>query len=69
MYKLGFKTKTQLQQLAEGKNRISTIQKRKTQKTRKTPKETKEKSKTPSETGQQKLEIEEKQTCTTLDLF
>ena len=37
----GFKTKTQLQQLAEGKNRISTIQKRKTQKTRKTSKKPK----------------------------
>ena len=64
----GFKTKTQLQQLAEGKIEFQPPKKKNT-KNKKNPKETKEKSKTPSETGQQELEIEEKQTCTTLDLF
>ena len=64
----GFKTKTQLQQLAEGKIEFQPPKKKNT-KNKKNLKETKEKSKTPSETGQQKLEIEEKQTCTTLDLF
>ena len=63
-----FKTKTQLQQLAEGKIEFQPPKKKNT-KNKKNPKETKEKSKTPSETGQQELEIEEKQTCTTLDLF
>ena len=53
----GFKTKTQLQQLAEGKIEFHP-QKRKTKKTRKKTKETKEKSKSPSEIGQQELEIE-----------
>ena len=64
----GFKTKTQLQQLAEGKIEFQSPKKKNT-KNKKNPKETKEKFKTPSETGQQELEIEEKQTCTTLDLF
>ena len=38
-------------------------------KNNKNTKETKQKSKTPSKMGQQELEIEEKQTPTTLDFF
>ena len=64
----GFKTKTQLQQLAEGKIEFQPPKKKNT-KNNKNTKETKQKSKTPSKTGQQELKIEEKQTNTTLDSF
>ena len=64
----GFKTKTQLQQLAEGKIEFQPPKKKNT-KNNKNTKETKQKSKTPSKMGQQELEIEEKQTPTTLDFF
>ena len=64
----GFKTKTQLQQLAEGKIEFKPP-KNKNTKNKKSVEETKQKSKTPSNTGQQKLEIKEKQTHTTLDFF
>ena len=64
----GFKTKTQLQQLVEWKIEFQPPKKKNTKNKKKT-KETKEKSKTPSEIGQQELEIEEKQSFTTIDLF
>ena len=43
--------------------------KKKNNKNNKNTKETRQKSKTPSETEQEKLEIEEKQSSTTLDFF
>ena len=64
----GFKTKTQLQQLAEGKIEFQPPKKKNTKNNKKT-KETKQKSKTPTKTGQQELKIEEKQSHTTLDSF
>lgn len=64
----GFKTKTQLQQLAEGKIELQPPKSKNT-KNKKNTKETKQKSKTPSKTGQQELEIKEKQAITTLDFF
>ena len=63
-----FKTKTQLQQLAEGKIEFQ-LPKKKNTKNKNNTKETKQKSKTPSKTGKQELKIEEKQTLTTLDYF
>ena len=60
--------KTELQQLAEGKIEFQPPKKKNT-KNNKNTKETKQKSKTPSKMGQQELEIEEKQTPTTLDFF
>ena len=65
---IGFKTKTQLQQLAEGKIEFQPPKKKNTKNNKKT-KETKQKSKTPSKTGQQELKIEEKQRHTTPDSF
>ena len=64
----GFKTKTQLQQLAEGKIEFQPPKKKNTKNNKKT-KETKQKSKTPSKTGQQELKIEVKQSHTTPDSF
>ena len=64
----GFKTKTQLQQQAEGKIEFKPPKKKNT-KNMKNTNEIKQKSKTPSKIGQQKLEIEEKQTHRTLDFF
>ena len=64
----GFKTKTQLQQLAEG--RIEFQQpKNKKNKNKKETKETKEKTETPNKIGQQPLEIQVKQRFKTLDTF
>ena len=64
----GFKTKTQLQQLAEGKIDFTPPKIKKT-KSNKKEKETKPKSKTPCKTGQQTLELNETKELTTLDSF
>ena len=64
----GFKTKTQLQQLAEGKIDFTPPKNKKT-KSNKKEKETKPKSKTPCKTGQQTLELNETKELTTLDSF
>lgn len=60
-------TKTQLQQLAEGKIEFQPPKKKNT-KNNKNTEEIKQKSKTPSKTEQQELKIEEKQQYT-LDSF
>ena len=64
----GFKTKTQLQQLAEGKIEFKPPKNKKTKKDKK-QKENNKKTKAQQKTGQQKLEIKEKETHTTLDYF
>ena len=64
----GFKTKTQLQQLAEGKIEFKPPKNKNTKNNKKT-KETQEKSETQHKTEQQQLEIEQKETATTLDSF
>ena len=64
----GFKTKTQLQQLAEGKIELKPPINKKTKKDKK-QKENNAKSKTQQETRQQELEIKQKETHTTLDYF
>ena len=64
----GFKTKTQLQQLAEGKIELKPPKNKKTKKDKK-QKENNKKTKAQQKTGQQKLEIKEKETHTTLDYF
>ena len=64
----GFKTKTQLQQLAEGKMDFRPPKNKKS-KSNKKEKETKQKSKTPCKTGQQTLELKETKELTTLDSF
>ena len=68
MYKLGFKTKTQLQQLAEGKIEFQQPKNKKNKK-KKDTKETKEKTETSKKIGQQTLEIQLKQCYKTLDSF
>ena len=64
----GFKTKTQLQQLAEGKIELKPPINKKTKKDKK-QKENNAKSKTQQKTRQQELEIKQKETHTTLDYF
>ena len=64
----GFKTKTQLQQLAEGKIEFQQPKNKKNKK-KKDTKETKEKTETPKKIGQQTLEIQLKQRYKTLDSF
>ena len=64
----GFKTKTQLQQLAEGKIELKPPKNKKTKKDKK-QKENNAKSKTQQKTRQQELEIKQKETHTTLDYF
>lgn len=58
----GFKTKTQLQQLFEGKIEFKPPKNKK-------QKENDKKTKAQQKTGQQKLEIKEKETYTTLYYF
>ena len=60
-----FKTKTQLQQLAEGKSEFQQPKNKKNKDTN----ETKEKTETPNKMGQQTLEIQLKQRFKTLDSF
>lgn len=64
----GFKTKTQLQQLAEGKIEFQQPKNKKNKK-KKDTNETKEKTETPNKMGQQTLEIQLKQRFKTLDSF
>ena len=64
----GFKTKTQLQQLAEGKIDF-TPPKNKKSKSNKKEKETEQKYKTPCKIAQQTLELNETKELTTLDSF
>ena len=64
----GFKTKTQLQQLAEGKIDF-TLPKNKKSKSIKKEKETEQKYKTPCKIEQQTLELNETKELTTLDSF
>ena len=64
----GFKTKTQLQQLAEGKIEFKPPKNKKTKKDKKI-KEKNKKSIAQHKTGQQELEIKDNETLTTLDYF
>jgi hypothetical protein len=64
----GFKTKTQLQQLAEGKIEFQQPKNKKNKK-KKDTNETKEKTETPNKMGQQTLEIQLKQRFKTLNSF
>ena len=64
----GFKTKTQLQQLAEGKIEFKPPKNKNTKNNINTN-ETQEKSEPQHKTEQQQLEIEQKETLTTLDSF
>ena len=64
----GFKTKTQLQQLAEGRIEFQPP-KNKNTKNKKDNKQNNEKTETPNKTGQQQLKIKLKKAFKTLDSF